>query len=156
MLERVMFRSFLVAPPSVRSGLFRTSQRSFLFRATAPYSSDLQSITQPSFWKNLVPKPLRKSEREVARNTKKKAVSKDWNPATFYIWMFLLIGSMSIQMIALKNQHTTFSRRADAKIELLREVIERIQNGEDVDVEGLLGTGNAQQEKEWEESKDLL
>lgn len=62
---------------------------------------------------------------------------------------------MSIQMIALKNQHATFSRRADAKIELLREVIEKIHNGEEVDVKGLLGTGDKQQEKEWEEGKVL-
>jgi hypothetical protein len=58
---------------------------------------------------------------------------------------------MSIQMIALKNTHEAFERRATAKIGLLREVIERIQNGEDVDVEGLLGTGDAKREKEWEE-----
>lgn len=54
-------------------------------------------------------------------------------------------------MIALKNDFAAFSRRADAKIGLLREIIEKIQNGEEVDVEGLLGTGNAQKEREWEE-----
>lgn len=63
----------------------------------------------------------------------------------------LLIGSMSIQMIALKNDFSAFMRRADAKIDLLREVIQQVQNGEDVDVEGLLGTGDAEQEREWEE-----
>jgi hypothetical protein len=45
-------------------------------------------------------------------------------------------------MIALRNEFAAFSRRADAKIGLLKEVIERIQNGEEVDVEGLLGTGD--------------
>jgi len=54
-------------------------------------------------------------------------------------------------MIALRNDFAAFSRRADAKIGLLREIIERIQKGEEVDVEGLLGTGNAEREKEWEE-----
>ncbi len=58
---------------------------------------------------------------------------------------------MSIQMIALQNEFAAFSRRADAKIGLLKEIIERIQKGEDVDVEGLLGTGDAAREKEWEE-----
>jgi hypothetical protein len=81
----------------------------------------------------------------------KKPKSKGWNPATFYIVMFLLIGSMSIQMIALRNSFATFSRRADAKIDLLREIIERVQKGEEVDVEGLLGTGDPEREKEWEE-----
>jgi hypothetical protein len=84
---------------------------------------------------------------------KKKVRSKEWNPATFFIIIFLLIGSMSIQMIALRNEFAAFSRRADAKIRLLREIIERIQKGEEVDVEGLLGTGDKEREKEWEEGK---
>jgi len=54
-------------------------------------------------------------------------------------------------MITLRNESATFTRRADAKISLLKEIIERIKNGEDVNVEGLLGTGDAQREKEWEE-----
>ena len=60
---------------------------------------------------------------------------------------------MSIQMIALRNTSEAFSRRADAKIGLLREIIGRIQKGEEVDVEGLLGTGDGKREKEWEEGK---
>jgi hypothetical protein len=56
-------------------------------------------------------------------------------------------------MIALRNEFTAFSRRADAKIGLLKEIIERIQNGEEVDVEGLLGTGDKEREREWEEGK---
>ena len=54
-------------------------------------------------------------------------------------------------MIALRNEFAAFSRRADAKIGLLKEIIGRIQKGEDVDVEGLLGTGDAKREQEWEE-----
>ncbi|KAL8733852.1 MAG: hypothetical protein Q9166_001840 [cf. Caloplaca sp. 2 TL-2023] len=77
--------------------------------------------------------------------------SKEWNPATFFIVMFLLIGSNAMQLLALRNEFTAFSRRADAKIGLLKEVIERIQKGEDVDVKGLLGTGNPEKEKEWED-----
>lgn len=58
-------------------------------------------------------------------------------------------------MIALRNEFATFTRRADAKIGLLKEIIERIQKGEEVDVESLLGTGNVQKEKEWEEGLSL-
>lgn len=54
-------------------------------------------------------------------------------------------------MIALRNDFAAFSRRADVKIGLLREIIQRVQNGEEVDVERLLGTGDSQKEKEWEE-----
>lgn len=60
-------------------------------------------------------------------------------------------------MIALKNSHAAFSRRADAKIGLLREVIGRIQKGEEVDVEGLLGGGTGvdgrRREAEWEDGE---
>jgi hypothetical protein len=58
---------------------------------------------------------------------------------------------MSIQMIALRHDFSTFSRRADVKIELLKEIIERVRNGEEVDVEGLLGTGDPLKEQEWDE-----
>ncbi|TKA74966.1 hypothetical protein B0A49_03880 [Cryomyces minteri] len=58
--------------------------------------------------------------------------------------------------MALRNEFLNFSRKADAKIALLKEVIERVQKGEDVDVEGLLGTGDKEKEKEWEEGKSLL
>lgn len=45
--------------------------------------------------------------------------------------------------------------RAEAKIGLLKEVIERVQKGEEVDVDGLLGRGNKQQEDEWEEGLEM-
>jgi hypothetical protein len=108
---------------------------------------------QGSFWRDMVPKPLRRSSPSTA--LKKNIKKKEWNPATFYIVIFLFIGSMSIQMIALRNEHAAFTRRADAKIGLLKEIIERVKNGEEVDVEGLLGTGDGLREQEWEEGKQL-
>ena len=54
-------------------------------------------------------------------------------------------------MISLRNDFRSFSRKSEAKISLLKEVIERVQRGEDVDVEGLLGTGDEEKEREWEE-----
>lgn len=44
-----------------------------------------------------------------------------------------------------------FSRKTDAKLSLLREIVQRVKNGEDVDVKKALGTGDPQQEAEWEE-----
>lgn len=58
---------------------------------------------------------------------------------------------MSIQMIALRRDFNTFTRRAETRIGVLREVIEKLQRGEEVDVEKALGTGDAEREKEWEE-----
>jgi hypothetical protein len=100
----------------------------------------------------LVPKPLR---RDSERAEKKRKV-KQWNPATFFIISLLLIGSMSIQMISLRNEFSSFNRRADVRIGLLKEIVEKIQKGEEVDVEGLLGTGNLEKEQEWAEGELYL
>ncbi|RAL59741.1 hypothetical protein DID88_000371 [Monilinia fructigena] len=142
MNKAMMVRRLVSAPPTLRTTLL---QQGLFSPQVRPYA--VQSITQPSFWANMIPKPLRKSERAVSKEPK----SKDWNPATFFIWIFLLIGSMSIQMIALRNEHAAFSRRADAKIGVLKEIIQRIRNGEKPDVEALLGVGDREQEREWEE-----
>lgn len=44
-----------------------------------------------------------------------------------------------------------FSRKTEAKLAILRDVLKRVKDGEDVDVEKLLGTGNPDQEAEWED-----
>ena len=44
-----------------------------------------------------------------------------------------------------------FSRKTDAKLALLREVIQKVKNGEEVDVKRALGTGDPKAEAEWEE-----
>ncbi|KAI2642893.1 hypothetical protein GGS21DRAFT_197316 [Xylaria nigripes] len=132
------------------------AQRSILVlnRQYMRHQSSAPTVMQPSFWISLIPKPFRpKPKPTVDWGTpeKKKAKSKDWNPATFFIAIFVLIGSMSIQMIALKRDFSTFMRRAEVRIELLREVVEKIQRGEEVDVERALGTGDAEKEAEWDE-----
>ncbi|OTB06865.1 hypothetical protein M426DRAFT_9292 [Hypoxylon sp. CI-4A] len=116
-------------------------------------ASSAPSITQASFWKGMIPKPFRRQPQSSVEwgVQKKKQKSKEWNPATFFIIIFLFIGSMSIQMIALKRDFDTFMRRSEVRIGLLREVIEKLQKGEEVDVEKTLGTGDAEKEKEWEE-----
>lgn len=113
-------------------------------------SDSLPRVIQPSVWHSIIPKFLRQRAPAGAPMTPKP---KGWNPATPYIILGLLIGSQAIQMIALKNDIANFSRRADAKIRLLREVIERVQRGEEVDVERVLGTGDKESEREWEDSE---
>ena len=54
-------------------------------------------------------------------------------------------------MIALRNEMNNFSRKTDAKLELLREVVQKVKNGEEVDVRRALGTGDPKAEEEWEE-----
>lgn len=117
--------------------------------------STVPRIASTSFWKSLVPKPLRRENRAVRDPSAPKTswLSKEWNPATFYIVIFLLIGSMAIQMISLRKNFDAFMRRSDVRIGLLREVVERIQNGEEVDVEKVLGSGDPDREAAWEDGR---
>ena len=96
----------------------------------------------------MIPRFIRDQSRVVPGKAQGR---REWNPATFYIIIFLLIGSQAIQMIGLRTGFAAYSRRADARLDLLKNVIERVQRGEDVDVEGLLGKGDEAKEREWEE-----
>lgn len=125
-----------------------TVQRTVHFRPLSSSPHSLPRIAQPSLWRSIVPKFLK--TRHDAETLAKSGVSKQWNPATFFIVIFLLIGSNAINMVGLRNDFVAFSRKTDAKIALLREVIEKVQRGEEVDVEGLLGTGNKEKEQDWE------
>lgn len=60
---------------------------------------------------------------------------------------------MSIQMITLRNSFDRYMRQSEARIASLREVVEKIQRGEPVDVEAALGTEDTAKEADWEESK---
>ncbi|KAF7554830.1 hypothetical protein G7046_g6697 [Stylonectria norvegica] len=139
-------RPLLPRPSSLRLACLvakssRASRIDSRFSSTGP-----ATVVDRGFWKSLVPKPLRKENREL--RAKK---SKQWNPATFFIAIFLLIGSMSIQMITLRNSFEKYMRQSEIKIGKLREVVEKIQNGEQVDVEKALGTGDPKREADWEE-----
>ena len=109
----------------------------------------LPKIAQPSLWTSLIPKSFRNRSPSTSSTSSPK--TKEWNPASFYIIIFILIGSQAIRMIALKNEYNSYLRSTDAKIRLLKEVIGKIQRGEEVDVEKMLGTGDARVEREWDE-----
>ncbi|KAK3990583.1 hypothetical protein QBC44DRAFT_341713 [Cladorrhinum sp. PSN332] len=145
-MHRLLLRRGLFAPALPQSLPVFQGPTAFRYGAVRTASS----VTDTSFWGSMIPKPLRKKPGDSLKKSKVK-VKKDWNPATFFICIFLMIGSMSIQMIALKRDFATFSRQADVRIGLLREVVEKIQNGEEVDVEKVLGTGDPAKEESWEE-----
>ncbi|KAK0515724.1 hypothetical protein JMJ35_001758 [Cladonia borealis] len=116
-------------------------------RTYATYVDNLPRVAQPALWHSIIPKAFRNKDNSGAPTKSQR--SKDWNPATFFIWVFLLIGSNAIQMLALRHEYPTSSRKADAKIALLKEVLDKIRRGEEVDVDKVLGTGDEEQEQEW-------
>lgn len=145
---------FRLRPVGLSRSLLSSSRHSILStRCSGPSrnyatSDRLPKIADTSVWTAMIPRFIR---HRKPRETK----SKEWNPATFYIIIFTLIGSQAIRMLTLKNDYAAYRRTTDAKIELLKEVIERVKSGEKVDVEKLLGTGDEAREKEWEEGMCL-
>jgi len=61
----------------------------------------------------------------------------------------MVVGSGAIHTINLRTEMAKIESKADAKLAILREVIERVQKGEDFDVEKELGTGDPVAEQEW-------
>ncbi|KAK3898120.1 hypothetical protein C8A05DRAFT_38301 [Staphylotrichum tortipilum] len=153
-VQQLALRSPIMRQPVLP--LLRTTPLAFALaplplRLSTTTTRPLSSVADTSFWRSLLPKPLRSPSYAAARPGKKAKVQKGWNPATFFIFIFLLIGSMAIQMISLKKNFATFVRQSDVRIGLLREVVEKLQRGEEVDVEKVLGTGDPEKELAWEE-----
>ena len=107
----------------------------------------LPTILQPSFWRSLVPSFLRRDSTGAPAAATKRLK----NPATYFIFMSLLIGSQAIQLVTLRRGFDQFTHDTDQKLALLRDVVKRVKAGEDVDVEKELGTGDPAKEKEWED-----
>ncbi|KAF2141646.1 uncharacterized protein K452DRAFT_227835 [Aplosporella prunicola CBS 121167] len=118
-------------------------------RASTVRTEHLPRVAQPGLWTSMIPKFMRPSP--VRAESWRTWMAKDWNPATIFIALGLLVGSNAINMLILRKDIADFSRKADAKIALLREVVEKIQAGEKVDVERILGSGKEKEEGEWEE-----
>lgn len=116
-------------------------------------SERLPILFRPSFWNTLYPNLAQYVRNRMSGKHKKKprVGKKPWNPATFFFWMAIFIGSNSINLLLLKNEWDIFTRKADAKLAALKEVIEKLQRGEEVDVRRVLGTGDEVQEREWKE-----
>ncbi|KAG5937377.1 hypothetical protein E4U59_004393 [Claviceps monticola] len=120
-----------------------TSLGGIRFSSTGPLS-----VADPAFWKSLIPKPFRKENRKHGKGKK----SKEWNPATFFINMFILIGSMPIQMIALRKQSKEYDRQSSLKIARLHETLRRLRNGEEAGGDEILGGADeAQKDLDWAE-----
>ncbi|KAL1954496.1 hypothetical protein VTO42DRAFT_1107 [Malbranchea cinnamomea] len=107
----------------------------------------LPRIANPSLWTSIVPKFIRERNSGIPQ----KAKSTEWNPATFFIVMAILIGSQAIRILSVRNDYDNFVRTTDAKIRKLREVIEKLNRGEEIDVREALGTGNPDAEAEWKQ-----
>lgn len=117
-------------------------------RHASSQNSLLPKLAQTSIWHSIVPRSLRDRWSQTDKFGKKKPI----NPASYFIWIYLLIGSQSIRIMGIQTEFDTYMRKADLKLKKLREVVEKLQKGEAVDVEKALGTGDEVQEQEWEDA----
>lgn len=72
------------------------------------------------------------------------------NPATPFVLLGLLLGSQSVRLIALRMEREKIREKTEARLRTLREVLEAVKAGEDIDVRARLGTGKEKDEREWQ------
>ncbi|KAF2691495.1 hypothetical protein K458DRAFT_425444 [Lentithecium fluviatile CBS 122367] len=144
--SRTLLRQLLRTPHAYRTMMttsLRPQTRAFALlspQLSHPRHLTVPRLLQPSFWASMIPQPLKGRPQKPSRES---------NPATPFIVLGLLVGSQAIQMLWLKQERARDLRRAEAKIGILKEVIERVQAGEEVDVEKVLGSGDEVEEGEW-------
>lgn len=105
----------------------------------------LPRIFSPDLWRQIIPSSVRETTKTLVRDKPRTP-----NPATYFIWIYILIGSQAIKIVQLKKSHAEEKRRAELQIDKLREVVRKLQAGEAVDVEKVLGTGVEVEEDAWE------
>lgn len=71
------------------------------------------------------------------------------NTIQFILWAS--VGSAAIHLLNIKQEYKEKERRLSTKIAILRDVIKRVGQGEDVDIARELQVGRTEEEKEWEE-----
>jgi hypothetical protein len=114
----------------------------------------LPRLATTTFWTKIIPKGWRKSRspKEAAAYAAERALGADDRRAGIvFLVLGIVVGSNAIHLLNMKREMLNFTRQTDAKIAALREVIQRVKNGEDVDVKRILGTGDAEHEQEWEQ-----
>lgn len=115
-------------------------------QSTLINKDNLPRILQPSLWETIVPPTVRAKTRQLFKDREQRS----YNPASYFIWIYIFIGSQAIRIISVKNEYTTYSRQADVQIGKLREVVRKLLAGEEVDAEKVLGTDVPEEEEAWE------
>jgi hypothetical protein len=115
------------------------------FQSSYPERLRVPRIAQPSIWRDIIPQSWRASAGSA--KSKKAGITH-----SYFIWIFILIGSQAMRIMNVKTESEKGYRLADIKLRQLQEVIEKLERGEDVDVEKVLGTDDETSEQEWEEA----
>lgn len=71
------------------------------------------------------------------------------NTIQFVLWA--AFGSAAIHLLNIKQKYTEKERRLSTKIAILKDIIRRVGDGEDVDIARELKVGKTEEEREWEQ-----
>ncbi|BFZ60626.1 hypothetical protein YB2330_001666 [Saitoella coloradoensis] len=71
------------------------------------------------------------------------------HPSTPFIILWGIVGSQAIHLITIRNFHKDLTAKGNARISALRDVLERLKQGEEIDVKKELGAGVQHAEQEW-------
>jgi len=63
----------------------------------------------------------------------------------------MIFGSQAIHLLHIKQSYSEYLVWSKSKIGVLKDIIERIQNGDEVDLKKELGTGDQKSEASWDE-----
>lgn len=74
------------------------------------------------------------------------------NTIQFILWASF--GSAAIHLLNIKQKYSDKERRLSTKIAVLKDIIRRVHEGEDVDIARELKVGRSEEEKEWQEVMD--
>jgi hypothetical protein len=147
---------------TLTTGLSRSARRLratsiFQRQSSSTATAHLPRFAQPNLWSSLVPRFLRRSH-EQPESIPNSSRFRLWlrNPSTFLIALAMFTGSQAIQVMQLRSDAEERRQTAQRRIDTLREVIDKVQRGEEVDLRKELGTGNPQAEKEWQDVIDQI
>ncbi|KTW27626.1 hypothetical protein T552_02068 [Pneumocystis carinii B80] len=78
-----------------------------------------------------------------------KLMKRFFSSNIIFIVLLIILGSQANNILFIKQEFNEFEAEIDAKISHLRDIIDRIQKGENLDISKELGTGVDEKEKEW-------
>ncbi|EMR08487.1 hypothetical protein PNEG_03313 [Pneumocystis murina B123] len=87
--------------------------------------------------------------RSTISKKETKLIKKSFNSNIIFIVLLIILGSQANNILSIKQEFNEFETQIDAKISHLRDLIDRIQRGENLDISKELGTGIEEKEKEW-------
>ncbi|KAK9452636.1 hypothetical protein V1511DRAFT_507451 [Dipodascopsis uninucleata] len=106
---------------------------------------------------------LQRPEENLSKHEiRKKLIFSRFRWTWLYLLLLVLIGSQNINIMRQKHLYSEEERKLTRKIKALESVIEKIQNGEEVNIVEELGTGNPKEEQNWKdyinslENKELV